>query len=261
MTRATAPTVPAARNALRVLTLLAQRSEPMPAAVLARELGIPRSSLYQLARAMMDEGFLVHYPEDRAYGLSDLVAEMGTASLQSERLRRLAHPLLERLVAQAPAPVVAHLAVLTTASLGGAEVTYIDRVTAPRAPTTVSSIGVRLPAHLTATGRAMLARLAAAQVRALYPTRDALVRRAGPGPRTLPDLDALLAAVRSRGWAAEDGDVAPGYASVAASAVDRHGHPAAALGVTYRSGFADDAALGALVVGVAEELTGRLGGR
>ena len=250
------PDVPAARSALRILRLLAQRGQPMPAAVIARELGIPRSSVYQLARAMMDEGFLVHYPEDRAYGLSDLVVEMGSASVQSDRLTRLAHPLLERLVAQAGVPVVAHLAVLA-----GAEVTYVDKVAVPRAPTTVSSVGVRLPAHLTATGRAMLAGLSAAQVRALYPSRDSLVRRVGPGPRTLPELDHLLADVRERGWASEEGDVMGGYSSVAAAALDRNEHPVAAIGLTYLSAPGAGDLLGPIVVATAAALTARMTGR
>lgn len=250
------PDVPAARSALRILRLLAERGRPMPAAVVARELGIPRSSLYQLARAMMDEGFLVHYPEDRAYGLSDLVAEMGSASAQGDRLARLAHPLMERLVTQAGVPVVAHLAVLT-----GAEVTYVDKVAVPRAPTTVSSIGVRLPAHLTATGRAMLAGLSNAQVRALYPSRDGLVRRVGPGPRTLAELDHLLADVRERGWAPEEGDVMGGYSSVGAAALDRNGHPVAAIGLTYRSELEASESLGPLVVATATALTARMAGR
>jgi len=144
-----------------MLRLLAERTAPVPASTLARELNVPRSSLYQLARAMMDEGFLVHYPEERAYGLSALVTEIGAGMLQTERLRRLAHPLLERLVSETPIPLVAHLVVLT-----GAEVTYVDRLSAPRAPTTVSSIGVRLPAHLTATGRSALAAMPREQVRA-----------------------------------------------------------------------------------------------
>lgn len=252
------PAVPAARNALRILTLLAGRSTPTPAATLARELGIPRSSLYQLARAMMDEGFLVHYPEERGYGLSALVSEIGSGSLQTDRLRRLAHPLLERLVGNAPVPVVSHLAVLT-----GAEVTYVDRVSAARAPTTVSTIGVRLPAHLTATGRAALSALPHAQVRALYPHRDALIRRVGPGPTTLAELDDVLSRARDRGWAIEEGDVTSDYSSVAAAALDRNAYPVAAIGVTYLSGpdAAATAALGAGVVQAAAALTARLAGR
>jgi len=250
--------VPAARHALRMLRVLAERTAPVPASTLARQLGVPRSSLYQLARAMMDEGFLVHYPEERAYGLSALVTEIGAGMLQTERLRRLAHPLLERLVGETAIPLAAHLVVLT-----GAEVTYVDRLSAPRAPTTVSSIGVRLPAHLTATGRSALAAMPREQVRALYPHRDALYRRTGPGPATLAELDELLRVARERGWAEEDGDITGGYSSVAAAVLDRKEYPIAALGVTFRTG-PDDAAraeLGATVAAAAAVLTDRLRGR
>lgn len=250
--------VPAARNALRMLRVLAERTAPVPASALARQLGIPRSSLYQLARAMMDEGFLVHYPEERAYGLSSLVTEIGAGMLQTERLRRLAHPLLERLVVESATPLAAHLVVLT-----GAEVTYVDRLSAPRAPTTVSSIGVRLPAHLTATGRSALAAMPREQVRALYPHRDALYRRTGPGPSTLQELDELLRTARGRGWAVEDGDIMGGYSSVAAAVLDRNAYPIAAIGVTFRTG-PDEAArseLGATVALAAASLTARLRGR
>lgn len=256
---------PAARHALRMLRLLAERTAPVPAATLARELEMPRSSLYQLARAMMDEGFLVHYPEERAYGLSSLVSEIGSGSLHTDRLRRLAHPLLERLAASAALPVVGHLAVLTGAPVAGADVTYVDRVSAPRAPTTVSNVGVRLPAHLTATGRAALASLSRDQVRALYPHRDALYRRVGPGPATLGELDALLRDTRRRGWAREDGEITAGYASVAAAALDRNGYPAASVGVTFRvDGVVPagvEAALGTAVRQAAAALTARLAGR
>ncbi|MEO7721005.1 MAG: IclR family transcriptional regulator [Pseudolysinimonas sp.] len=249
--------VPAARHALRMLRLLAERTAPVPASTLARELDVPRSSLYQLARAMMDEGFLVHYPEERAYGLSALVTEIGAGMLQTERLRRLAHPLLERLITETPIPLVAHLVVLT-----GSEVTYVDRLSAPRAPTTVSSIGVRLPAHLTATGRSALAAMPREQVRALYPHRDALYRRTGPGPSTLAELDELLRTARERGWAVEDGDITGDYSSVAAAVLDRNRYPIAAIGVTFRTG-PDEAArgdLGATVSAAAGALTARLTG-
>jgi DNA-binding IclR family transcriptional regulator len=204
---------------------------------------------------MMDEGFLVHYPEERAYGLSSLVTEIGAGMLQTERLRRLAHPLLERLVSEAATPLVAHLVVLT-----GAEVTYVDRLSAPRAPTTVSNIGVRLPAHLTATGRSALAAMPREQVRALYPHRDALYRRTGPGPSTLPELDELLRTARERGWAVEDSDITAGYSSVAAAVLDRNRYPIAALGVTFRTGpdETERADLGATVAFAAATLTGRL---
>jgi DNA-binding IclR family transcriptional regulator len=256
------PEIPAARSTLAVLRYLAARNGPVRAATLARDLAIPRSSAYQLIAVMMDEGFIVHYPEDRTYGLSSFVAEIGTAALRSERLGMLARPLLERLVAEVAAsdriPTVAHLAVL-----GGADVIYAARVQGFRAPTTVSSVGVRLPAHLTATGRAMLAGLNPAQVRAIYPTRDRLTRRNDAGPATLGELDRLLAATRERGYATEDGDVTAEYASVGASATDRHDYPVASIGLTFRRDAVGDAweALGSATARSAAALTARLAGR
>ena len=251
--------MPAARAALGVLRVLAARGGPLRATTLARELGVPRSSMYQLLAVLRDEGFVVHFREDRTYGLSELVTQLGSAASASERIARLARPLLERLVASAPVPVVAHLAVL-----GGADVVYAGRVQGFRAPTTVSDVGVRLPAHLTATGRAMLALLPRAQVRALYPSRDALTHRNAAGPSTLAELDALLAQARDRGWASEEGDVTPEYASVGAAAIDRNGYPAAAIGITFRREAVSETqvtTLGNETVRTAAALTARLTGR
>ena len=76
--------------------------------------------------------------------------------------------------------------------------------------TLVTEVGVRLPAHLTASGRAILAHLPAAQVRALYPDREAFVERNGTGPSSLSGLRAILAETRQRRPAPDglDGQVA-----------------------------------------------------
>ena len=68
--------------------------------------------------------------------------------------------------------------------LHGRDVLYVVEERAPGRPPLVTDVGVRLPAHLTASGRAMLAALPPAQVRALYPDRGAFVDRHGPGPRS-----------------------------------------------------------------------------
>lgn len=253
------PTIPAARSALGILRYLGERAAPARASHLARDLGLPRSSVYQLLRVLMDEGFVLHYPEDRTYGPSSLMAELGAAPRRAAQLTRLTVPLLERLTPRTPVPVVAHLAVLS-----GADVIYLARVQGFRAPTTVSRIGVRLPAHLTATGRSLLAQLSPEQVRALYPDRGALIRRNERGPRSLAELERMLAATRTRGWATEDGEITDDYASVGAAALDSTGYPAAAVGLTFRGATSDAAAngqLGEAVIAVARDVTARLAGR
>jgi DNA-binding IclR family transcriptional regulator len=253
------PDVPAARAALRIVTHLAHHSEPVPAATIARDLGLARSSTYQVIRVLQEEGYVVHYPELRAYGLGGLVAEIGSSVLQASTLGRLAKPIIERLVADVPVPAVAQLAVLS-----GSDVSYVGQASNPRAPTTVARVGVRLPAHLTATGRAMLAGLPAGQVRALFPHREALITRHGIGPRSLRELDGILAEARDRGWAGENGEITPEYASVASAATDRSGYPSAGIGLTYRGDAVDErteAALARAVRAAADALTSRLSGR
>jgi len=122
---------------------------------------------------------------------------------------------------------------------------------------------VRLPAALTASGRAVLAGLSAAQVRALFPDAAAFVDRNGAGPRTPAQLGRLLAVVRSAGWATEDGEVTPGLASVAAAVHDHTGHPVAGAAVTFPAADLDDPArrqLARRVTAAAGDLTRRIGG-
>lgn len=251
-------TVPAARSTLRMIRYLASRSGPVRAATLARDLGLPRSTVYHLLSVLREERFVVHSPEHQGYTLGPLLGEIGSAVLASGALARLAGPVLERLVAETRMPVVAQLAVLQHS-----EVVYASKIAAARAPAVVTSIGVRLPAHLTATGRAMLAALPARQFEASYPN-DPLPLRTGVGPASVEALAALLADARERGFASEDGDIDLAYASVAAAVIDHNDYPAAAIGLTFRRTMVDEAELtrlGRAVRRAAEVLTSRITGR
>lgn len=249
---------PAARSALRILRHLGERAAPARASTIARDLDLPRSTVYHLLRALIDEGFVVHYPEYRTYGPSSLLGELSSAPKKAEQVTRLGTPLLDRAVRRSPVPVVAHLS-----TLNGSDVIYLARVQGFRAPTTVSNVGVRLPAHLTATGRSMLSVLPPAQVRALFPDRTSLILRNEAGPRSLSDLTAVLAEARERGYAIEQGEIVRDFASVGAAVVDASGYPAASIGLTYRAPVPTDVrdGLGAIVAEAARELTLRLAGR
>lgn len=216
----------AAAHGLDVLTLLARHGEPLPAATIARELGLPRSSAYHLLAVLTSRGFVRHLPEERRYGLGVAVYELGSAYQRQAPLQRVARRVMDRLVDDTR--LNAHFAVLH-----GRDVLYVIEQRAPGGPHLVSDVGVRLPASLTATGLAMLAALPAAQVRALYPDREAFVQRAGHGPTSLLALRRLLQDTRARGYALEDGLVTPGLASVAVAVFDHNDYPVAAVATTY----------------------------
>jgi DNA-binding IclR family transcriptional regulator len=230
------PNAPAASHALQLLKLLSRHPSPLPASAIARDLGLPRSSTYHLLKVLRDEGFVVHVPEERRYGLGVAAFELGSAYSRQEPLRWVAQTVLTRLVTATTHN--AHLAVLH-----GGDVVYVIEERAAGRPGLVTDVGVRLPAHLTASGLAMLAALPPQQLAALYPNRRALVRRHDTGPTSLKQLCALLDQARSDGYASEDGFVTPGFASVAAAVRDHSGHPVAAVAITYPTGAGDPAEL------------------
>ncbi len=259
--------VPAATRALRVLRYLAAQPDPVTLERLASAVGLPRSSAYHLLAAMIDEGFVVHLPEEHRYGLGVAAFEVGSGYARQEPLQRISRRPLAALVDSVGHS--AHLAVLH-----GRDVLYVVEERAPGRPPLVSDVGVRLPAHLTASGRAILAALPAAQVRALYPHRDAFVDRHGVGPASPSALRTVLSETRQRGYAVEQGEVTPGFASVAAAVLDHNGHPVAGVAVTYptearrdtRTGRqaappGDQPAVIAATRRTAAALTRRLGGR
>ena len=243
--------VPAATRALRVLRFLASQPDPVSLDRIARTCELPRSTAYHLLNAMIAEGFVVHLAEEHRYGLGVAAYEVGSGYTRQAPLQRIARRRLAALVDRVGES--AHLAVLH-----GRDVLYVVEERAPRRPSLVTDVGVRLPAHLTASGRAILAALPAAQVRALYPTADVFVDRHGVGPRTPSALQRLLTDTRRRGYAVEDGEVTPGLASVAAVVRDHNGHPVAGLAVTYAEGGPER--LTGPVIATAQALTERLGG-
>lgn len=248
--------VPAAAQVLAVLRWLSGQASPVPAAAVTRELGLPRSTTYHLLAELCRQGFVVHLPEQRRYALGVAAYEIGHGYTRQASLQRVARQPMDRLVAATGH--TAHLAVLA-----GAEVVYVIEDRAPGRAPLVSDVGVRLPAHLTATGRAMLAALPPAHVRALFGDRSAFVLRHDAGPTTPSGLRALLVDTRRRGWAVEEDEVTPGFASVAAAVRDAAGHPVAAVAVTFPAPQvppATRADLAAAVVLTARQLTHRVGG-
>lgn len=247
----------AASHAVAVLQLLAHQAEPLPAATIARRIGLPRSSTYHLLGVLREAGFVSHLSERRLWGLGVAAYELGAAYTRAEPLQRIASPILTRLADETTHNV--HLAVLH-----GTDVLYVIEDRAPGRPSLVSDVGVRLPAPLAASGLAILAALPDRHVRALFPSRDVFVQRTGVGPTSLTGLRSELSRVRQRGHAVEEDSVTIGLASVAVAVLDHTGHPVASVAITYPTGADAATSLHELVAkatAAADELSRRIGRR
>ena len=246
---------PAVVHAFDILDFLATNG-PVSAARIVNALHLPRSSTYQLLDVLVRQGLIIHFPERREFGLGIHVFELGSAFMRQHPLARLAQPVLAHVV-----DVVhenGHLAVLH-----GNEVIYVLEERAVSRSPLVTGVGVRLPSHLTASGRAMLAYLPDAQLRALYPSRRSFIDRNGVGPKSLSELQQLLANVRDRGFAEEHGDITTGFDSYAVAVFDYNHFPVAGIAITFVASSLNRDASTELItrlMSAGRELTRRMGG-
>lgn len=263
----TQPKVPAADQTLRILRLLSTSRGPMAASMIAKQLELPRSTVYHLLATLQDHGFVVHLPEDRRFGLGIAAFELSSAYARQEPLTRIARPLFSQFVDRVG--LSAHLAVAH-----GRDVLYVIEERAKGTAALVSDVNVRLPMHLTASGRAILAAMPKAQVRALYPDADAFVTRydntVEPSPESekqiasYSQLRAVLNETVLRGYALERGSVTKGLSSVARPVLDHQGWPVAAIAVTFRDEERSPEHIATLALQVAEladTLSSRIHGR
>ena len=250
---------PAVGRALDIVTHLSRQAGPVGASAIARDLGLPRSSTYHILTVLAERGFALHVPESRGWVLGAGAYGLTSAYTPHEGLERLARPVMRALAAEQG--VTVHLGILR-----GPLTLYLVKEGPVAAsgdePSLVTAVGVLLPAHLTATGRAILAQLADATVRALYTRPGDFVSRTGRGPRGLADLLAELAPERERGWSEEVELVTPGLRSVGAAVFDLHAQPVAALSCTWRAHVParDSEPIVAGLLAGAAEVSRRLGG-
>lgn len=246
--------MPAADQTLRILRHLASQRGPVAAGALATALDIPRSTVYFLLGTLETHGFVVHLPAERRWGLGTAAFELAGGFSRQQPLARLGRPLVATVADRTGES--AHLAVMT-----GRDVLYLVEERAPRRPALITDVGVRLPAHLTATGRAMLAALPPAQVRALYPDSSAFADRTGRGPSRPRELREILRQVRADGFATEDGEVTLGLRSAGVAVHDHTGWPIAAIAVTYPDDtLRDPVRVADAIAPAAAELGRRIGG-
>ncbi|MFG2072367.1 IclR family transcriptional regulator [Nonomuraea maritima] len=232
-------------TALRVLEEVSAR-QPVGVGELARELGLPKSTVQRSLRTLHDAGWI--RPAGGEVTRWQVTSKLLQVARRTELgLRDAAVPVMEELRQQTGETV--HLMVPE-----GEAVVLIERLETDKPLRIVLPLGIRLPLHASANGKAVLAHLD----RPL----DELPAYTGT---TIVDGEALraeLAAVRARGYADNRGEWRPDIAAVASAILGADGSPIASISIsTPASRMLDDlrAAYGALVTRAARTLTGSLG--
>ena len=192
---------PAVTRASAILDLLAEnRGFPAGPSELARRLGMPKSSIANVCAALADAGLLRRV--GTGFALGRKLAELGGAYLSSVDPVQEFYEACQELETGSEETI--QLAVLD-----GIEMTYLARHDGRQPVRLTSQIGRRLPASVTATGKAALSTLDPAEVARRFEGAELpqLTRR------SLRNVDALLAdldVVRARGYSMDDEETVEG---------------------------------------------------
>jgi DNA-binding IclR family transcriptional regulator len=206
--------VPSVRRAVAMLNVLASGPPSATLASLSKTLGIPRSSALALCNTLVATGLMRRAP-DGSYRLGAHTLELSRAYLGQTGL----HAEFERAVGEL-GTIADYTLVLSV--LDGTDVVYVGRRNGSQAAGVTYELGMRLPAHCTASGKAMLCQLAPDDVRQRYriargATLPALTAKS---ITSVSELIADLSLCQKRGYATDDEETALGMFCVGAAIRD-----------------------------------------
>lgn len=225
-------------NAASVLRCFGAGCPSVTVTEVTQRLGLPKASASRLLRAMREAGMLETIGATRRHRPGRLMLDLAAAFRRSSRL-----------IEQAGAVVAAasrrfgHTGYVSVRE--GREVTAVVDFEGTNALRVVSNSGRRLPAHLSATGRTLLARLDDAELARLYVGTPELAR-----------LAPLLAEVRARGYALSHQDTTPGVDAIAIALADPASDEAVSLCLVYPHALVSDDERRAMIAALAEGAAG-----
>ena len=209
------------QKAMNLLEALVRSGQPRRLTELARQLGLTKPNVYRLLSTLSALGYVQKDPPTSLYSPTMKMWEMGSLLVRDTDLVSVANPGLRRLCEET------HESVQLTVLDAGFAV-YVDKVDSEQPLKAMTTIGSRVPASATATGKAMLAwmppealDLAFAHVKRFTPLT--LMRRR--------DIEADLEETRARGYAINRGEFRLGVCGIAVPVRDRTSGVVAAIGV------------------------------
>lgn len=200
----------ALRNACSVLRLLRSDLPVLTVSTVASRLALPMSTTSRLLGMMAEEGLLERAPGSRGFAAGPLpIAVAASFRVVSNLIDHMGHAVEELVGA------FGHTGYVSLRS--GSEVFAVRVLPGSNPLRVIRPVGDRLPAHATATGRTLLARLPAGDVKALY--ADGLPDALSAAPRDLPALQARLVQLALSGIEEADDEAISGVGSIAAAVV------------------------------------------
>lgn len=216
-------TIDAVDNAARILLMLIERPW-LRGSDVAKELDVARSTAHRMVTTLLERGLLRYNSDDKSYSAGFRLVELGMSVIGVGDLKSEAMPFLAQVAAE-----TGETAQLIT--LEGTDIVFVAAVEGGHVIRAASRVGARMPAHATAAGKCLLARLDHDDVQRLFPSAQLAVCT-DTTIRSRRVLLEQLDRVRSDGYATNDGESEDELAAVSAPVVDTRGTAYAALSVS-----------------------------
>ncbi|HEY2991520.1 MAG TPA: IclR family transcriptional regulator [Methylomirabilota bacterium] len=205
---------------LELLRLLAE--QPSTVEELSRKLRIPRSTAYRTLTTLRERRLVERDAREARYTLGYGILKLARALLGRVPVREIALPTMRELAAS-----VEETAVLTVRD--GRSGVAVESIEAPGPVRVAPAPGERVPLHVGAPMKALLAFLPPEEIEAyLQRPLEKPTARAMSDPRKLRQH---LIQIRQRGYAESWEEVYPGAVGVAAPILGPDGVPVASLGI------------------------------
>lgn len=211
-------------KAARVVDVLAEAGQPMSLASMSLELKISKSTLHGIISTLVEVGFLVQEQKTGRYQLGTRLFEIGSAISNQWNVRKIAYPFIQQISADLGETV--HMAILDEY-----EVLYINKQESQSSIRIVTDIGVKLPAHCTGLGKALLSGLSMLELQYMISIKGLKRHTAA----TLATPEALwndLEQIRSRGYAMDEQEFVEGLRCVAVPISNHAGEIISAISVS-----------------------------
>ena len=221
----TTETYPGTQAVARAIALLKTFSDAQPEwglRELAHATGLNKTTAFRLLAALEAEGLVARNTVSGGYRLGVEMVALGGCAVRSNPLRAVSRPLLETLAQECDEAA-------TLEVLIGPNVLIVDEVASGHLMGMTQDVGARLPAHATATGKALLAHQPAHIIEGFLDLDlPQLTEQTVVEPTR---LRAQFEEIRQQGHAVTNGELEPGFVAVAAALLDRERQAVAAISI------------------------------
>ena len=216
---------------LEILELLSEHPQGLELHQIAKAMEMPKSSAYNLLHTLMQHKYIRKPDHSARYQLGLKLFEVGSAAVNHVDVTTVIRQYMSDISRACNETM--HCGILS-----GLDVLYIDKMESTQSIRMSSHVGVRMPLHATAMGKAFLACFADDEVHKLYQG----VQMASLTSHTITDVETLLKqlqVIRQAGYATETQESNLNVSCIGVAILGKDDKPAYALSIsapTFRMG-------------------------